>query len=62
MCRKLGNGPGQHKIYKCPTPTTDKVGKCPAVVRGGGMGGWVQLELTDALLTSISGLLGSDFV
>ena len=31
---------------KCPTPGTDKVGKCPAVARGGG---WVQGELTDAL-------------
>ena len=62
VCRKLGNGPRQHKICKCPTPATDKVGKCPAVARGGGgRGGWVQLELTDALLTSISGLFGFRF-
>ena len=34
---------------KCPTPGTDKVGKYPAVARGGG--GWAQMELTDALLS-----------
>ena len=36
----------QHKIYKWPTPGTDKAGKCPVVGRGGG-GRWAQLELTD---------------
>ena len=36
------------KICKCPTPGTDKLGKCPAVARGGE--GRAQLELTDALL------------
>ena len=35
---------GQGKICKCPTPGTDEVGKCPAVVRGA----WAQLKLTDA--------------
>ena len=39
--------PGQCKICECPTPGTDKASKCPAVARGGG--GWVQVELTDAL-------------
>ena len=43
---------GQCKIWKCPTPGTDKAGKYPAVARGGGGGGgggrWAQLELTDA--------------
>ena len=33
---------------KCPTPGTDKAGKCPAVARIRGGGGWVQLEFTDA--------------
>ena len=28
----------------CPTPGTDKPGKCSAVAQGGG---WVQLESTD---------------
>ena len=37
-------------VGKCPTPGTDKVGKCPAVVWGGGGWGWAQVELTDALL------------
>ena len=36
---------------KCPTPGTDKAGKCPAVGRwggGGGVGGgWAELELTE---------------
>ena len=41
-------GAGQCKICKCPTPGTDKAGKCPAVARGGG-GCWAQVELTDAL-------------
>ena len=53
-CQKLGNSPGvgkcralgQSKICKCPILGTDKVGKRPTVVRGGG--GWAQLELTDA--------------
>ena len=35
--------PGQHKICKCPTPRTDKAGKCPEVDGGGGV--WAQLEL-----------------
>ena len=26
-------------VGKCPTPGTDKVGKCPAVAWGGGGGG-----------------------
>ena len=34
-CQKYGVGPDvdkwQRKIYKCPTPGTDKVGKCPTV-------------------------------
>ena len=30
--------PGQWKICKCPTPGTDKAGKCPAVARGGELG------------------------
>ena len=38
------------KICKCPTPGTDKAGKCCAVAGGGGGGGgWAQVELTDAL-------------
>ena len=45
-CQKLGDGPGvgkcpaprQCKICQYPTPGTDKVGKCPAVPRGGGAG------------------------
>ena len=37
----------QCKICRCPTPGTDKEGKCPAEARGEG---WAQLELlTDAL-------------
>ena len=55
-CQNLGNipggpmpGPGQRKICKYPTLGTEKVGKCPAVARGGG-GGRARLELTDALL------------
>ena len=44
--------PGQHKICKCPTPGTEKAGKCPTVAGGGG-GGWVQLELTNAQLLEI---------
>ena len=35
-----------HLHPNAPPPGTDKVGKCPAVARGGG---WVQGELTDAL-------------
>ena len=27
---------GQHKICKCPTPGTEKAGKCPTVAGGGG--------------------------
>ena len=27
----------------------DSAGKCPTIARGGGGGGWAQLELTDAL-------------
>ena len=53
MCVKssemaLGLANGQHKICKCPTPGTDKAGKCPAVVGGGGRGALGELELTDA--------------
>jgi len=41
-CQKLGAGPGvdkfpapgQRKICKCPTPRTEKAGKCPVVARG----------------------------
>ena len=45
QCQKLGNGPW---VGKCPTPGTNKAGKCPAVAWAGG-GGWAQVELTDAL-------------
>ena len=39
---------------RCSTPGTDKVGKCPAVARGGGGGGdGAQRELTDALQVQI---------
>ena len=58
-CQKFRNGPGigkcpapgPCKICKCPTPGTDKAGKYPAVAwgRGGGVG-WLQVELTDALV------------
>jgi len=59
---KFGNGlgvgkcpaPGQCKICKCATPGTDKAGKCPAVVRGGG---WAQVELTDAVQKRQTGSL-----
>ena len=52
--QKLRSGPRvgkcpvlrQHKICNCPTPRTDKAGKCPALAW---KGGWAQLELTDAL-------------
>ena len=42
-CQKLGvgkcPGAGQRKIFKCPTPGSDKAGKYPAVARGGGGAG-----------------------
>ena len=41
-------GSGKFANAQCPTPGTDKEGKCPAVARRGGGGGWTQLELTDA--------------
>ena len=42
--REFGNGPGFGKCpaarrHKCPTPRTNKAGKCPAVARGMGRGG-----------------------
>ena len=40
-------GPRAVQNLQMPHPGTDKAGKCPAVGRGGG--GWVQVELTDAL-------------
>jgi len=43
-CAKLDKAPG-----------TDKVCKCPEVARGG-VGGWVQLELTDALFAVFDGV------
>ena len=54
ICTQLGNGPGQCKICKRPTPRTDMAGKCPEVARGGGGGGGggAQVELTDALSPS----------
>ena len=33
---------GQRKICKCPTPGTDKAGKCPAEARGRGGGVLVE--------------------
>ena len=36
VCQKPGGSPG---VGKCPTPGSDKAGKCPAVARGGGGGG-----------------------
>ena len=42
--------PGRANFANAPPPGTDKAGKCHAVARGEGGGGWVQLELTDALL------------
>ena len=36
---------GQCKICKCPTPGLTRRAEWPAVARGG----WVQVELTDAL-------------
>ena len=49
MAPGLANARPPGKIYQCPTPGTDKAGKCPAVARRGGGGGWAQVELTDAL-------------
>lgn len=48
-CQKLFRGwqmeiKGLLKICYCPTPGTDKPGKCSAVAQECG---WVQLELTD---------------
>ena len=37
--------PGQCKICKCPTPGLTRRENAPQ----GGRGGWVQVELTDAL-------------
>ena len=42
-------GPQAVQHLQMPHPGTDKAGKCPAVARGGGGGGWAQVELTDAL-------------
>ena len=44
--------PGRAKFANAPPPPpgTDKAGKCHTVAPGGGGVGWVQLELTDALL------------
>ena len=60
MAQGLANAwpPGQCKICKCPNSGTDKEGKCRAVAWGGG--GWVQVELTDAL--SVTGINAIDLL
>ena len=65
--QKIKNMPLQpsskSKVCKCPTPRTNKSGKCPTVAwgGGGGEGTWVQLELTDALIYNIKGKCNYSF-
>ena len=52
MARGLANArpPGSAKFANAPPPGLTRLKKCPAVARGGGgVGGWAQVELTDAL-------------
>ncbi|CAH3183837.1 unnamed protein product, partial [Porites lobata] len=48
--------PGRAKFANAPPPGL-RAGKCPAVARGGGGGGWARLELTDALTTAFGNIV-----